>query len=162
LLTNKHVRQLLRNTVWFVTGEGSSARKYSLGSVFSVTEVGDATEDGFKRFAAGSGHVFVPPISINPMPWFAELMRATGHFGLGVQEVKDEAVIAGLIQLAAQSGYEAPMRQYPAPKERELTDDEKNRLRERIEYGDSDVYALAHEFGCTSSQVAGIKAAMKR
>lgn len=64
LLTNKHVNHLLKNMVWFVTGEGSGARHYSLGSVFNLAEVGDATEDGFKRFAAGSGHVFEPPVPI--------------------------------------------------------------------------------------------------
>jgi hypothetical protein len=162
LLTSKHVKHLLQNMVWFVTGEGSGARQYSLGSVFSVAEFGDAAEDGFKRFAAGPGHVFEPPIPIKEMPWFPEVLRATGHFGLGVQEVKDEAVIAGLIQLAAQHGYEIPTRLYPEPKERELTDDEKRQMRQRIEGGDADIYALAREFGCTSSQVAGIKAAMSR
>ena len=162
LLTNKHVNHLLQNMVWFITGEGAGARQYSLGSVFSVAEVGDAAEDGFKRFAAGPGHVFDPPIPIKELPWFPEVLRATGHFGLGVQEIKDEAVIAGLIQLAAQEGYEVPNRQYPEPKERELTEDEKRQLRERIERGDADIYMLAREFGCTSSQVAGIKAAMTR
>jgi len=53
LLTNKHVNHLLQNMVWFITGEGAGARQYSLGSVFRVAEVGDAAEDGFKRFAAG-------------------------------------------------------------------------------------------------------------
>ena len=162
LLTNKHVNHLLQNMVWFVTGEGAGARQYSLGSVFNVAEVGDAAEDGFKRFAAGAGHVFEPPIPIKELPWFQEVLRATGHFGLGVQEVKDEAVIAGLNELAAQNGYEVPTRQYPEPKERELTEDEKRQMRERIERGDGDIYALAREFGCTSSQVAGIKAAMNR
>lgn len=96
------------------------------------------------------------------MRWFPEVLRATGHFGLGVHEVKDEAVIAGLIQRAAQDGYEVPSRQYPEPKERELTEYEKMQLRDRIERGDADIYALARELGCTSSQVAGIKAAMNR
>ena len=105
LSTNQPVNHLLQNTVWFVTGEGT-ARQYSLGSVFRVSEVGDATEDGFKRFAAGPGHVFQPPIPIKETEWFPEVLRATGHFGLGVQEVKDEAVVAGLTQLAAQAGYQ--------------------------------------------------------
>jgi hypothetical protein len=38
---------------------------------------------------------------------FPEGLRATGHFGLGVQEIKDEAVIAGSTRLAAKAGYEA-------------------------------------------------------
>jgi hypothetical protein len=53
-------------------------------------------------------------------------------------------------------------RRYPEPKQRELTDDEKEQIRQRIERGDGDIYQLAREFGCSSSQVAGIKAAMNR
>ncbi len=104
LRTNKSVKHLLQNTIWFVTGEGAT-RQYALGSVFQVAEVGDAAEDRFKRFASGPGHVFQPPVPINGVEWFPEVLRATGHFGLGVQEVKDEAVIAGLRQLAAEAGY---------------------------------------------------------
>ena len=106
LLTNKSINHLLQETVWFVVGEGAGVRQYSLGSVFRVAETGDAAEDGFKRFASGPGHVFDPPMPIKEMPWFPEVLRATGHFGLGVQEIKDEAVIAGLTQLAAQAGYQ--------------------------------------------------------
>lgn len=162
LLTNKHVNHLCHNMIWFVTGEGLGARQYSLGSVFNVAEVGHAAEEGFKRFATGPGHVFEPPVPIGESLWFPEVLRSTGHFGLGVQEVKDEAVIVGLIQLAAEGGYEIPARQYPESKNRELTEEEKRQLRERIKLGDADIYALAQEFGCTSSQVAGIKAALNR
>lgn len=105
LLTNKSVNHLLQNIVWFITGEGRGDRQYSLGSVFQVAEVGDADEDGFKRFASGPGHAFQPPIPIKDMGWFPEVLRATGHFGLGVQEVKDEEVITGFTQLAVQAGY---------------------------------------------------------
>ena len=48
------------------------------------------------------------------------------------------------------------------PKERDLSDEKKARLRERIEGGEGDIYRLAREFNCSSSQVAGIKAAMHR
>ena len=51
---------------------------------------------------------------------------------------------------------------YPEPKQRDLTDGEKLELRARIERGDGDIYTLASEFGCSASQVAGIKAAMHR
>ena len=57
---------------------------------------------------------------------------------------------------------EPEQRKYPEPKQRDLTDDEKSQLRVRIERGDADIYALATEFGCSASQVAGIKAAMHR
>lgn len=56
----------------------------------------------------------------------------------------------------------AAPRRYPEPKQRELTSGEKAHLRARIEAGESDIYALAAEVGCSSSQVAGIKAAMHR
>ncbi len=57
---------------------------------------------------------------------------------------------------------EAEPRRYPEPKQRDLTDEEKVQLRERIERGDDDIYTLAAEFGCSSSQVAGIKVALHR
>lgn len=105
LLTNKSVNHLLDNTVWFVTGEGAT-RQYSLGSVFRVMEVGETDDTDFKRFASGPGHVFQPPVPVKDADWFPEVLRVTGHFGLGVQEVKDESVIAGLTKIAADAGYD--------------------------------------------------------
>lgn len=105
LLTNKPVNHLLQQTVWIVTGEGDDPRRYSLGSVFPVTEVGDSIVDGFTRFATGSGHVFQPPVALNEQEWFRKLLQVTGRFGLGVLEIKDETIIAGLIRLAAEAGY---------------------------------------------------------
>lgn len=106
LLTNKPIGHLLQNTIWFVAGEGAGARQYALGSVFRVAEVGDTGDEAFKRFATGPGFVFQPPIPLNDMEWFPEILRATGHFGLGVHEVKHQAVIAGLVELAAQNGHD--------------------------------------------------------
>jgi hypothetical protein len=105
LLTNKPVRHMLQNTVWFVTGEGAGVRQYALGSVFRVTEVGDTGEERFKRFASGPGHVFRPPEPIKDKEWFAETLRVTGHFALGVQEIKDPTVITELSRLAAAAGF---------------------------------------------------------
>lgn len=51
---------------------------------------------------------------------------------------------------------------YPEPKVRELTESEKAQIRARIEKGESDIYKIAAEFGCSSSQVAAIKAHLKR
>lgn len=56
----------------------------------------------------------------------------------------------------------ADERRYPEPRRRDLTNEEKALLRARIEQGDTDIYALAAAFGCSASQVAGIKAAMHR
>jgi hypothetical protein len=68
-------------------------------------------------------------------------------------------VIERIVQARRQG---AEQRRYPEPKERELDDDEKDRIRDRIKQGEGDIYELAREFGCSSSQVAGIKAAMSR
>jgi cell fate (sporulation/competence/biofilm development) regulator YlbF (YheA/YmcA/DUF963 family) len=73
-------------------------------------------------------------------------------------EILDDALTSYL--LAERD--EPEQRKYPEPKQRDLTDDEKTQLRARIERGDADIYALATEFGCSASQVAGIKAAMHR
>ena len=53
-------------------------------------------------------------------------------------------------------------RRYPVPKEHDLTDEEKQQLRDRIERGEGDIYRLAQDFRCSPSQGAGIKAAMNR
>ncbi len=39
------------------------------------------------------------------MEWFAELLRAASNLWLGVQEISDDTITAGLAQLAAQAGY---------------------------------------------------------
>ena len=51
---------------------------------------------------------------------------------------------------------------YPSVKKRELSVAEKDSVRARVEAGDSDVHKLAKVFDCSASQIAGIKAALKR
>lgn len=53
-------------------------------------------------------------------------------------------------------------KRYPEPKLRDLTESEKVQLRMRIDAGDDNIYKLAQEFHCSPSQVAGIKAALRR
>ncbi len=73
-------------------------------------------------------------------------------------ELLDDALTSHL--LGEREELEA--QKYPEAKQRDLTVEEKSRLRARIDRGDSDIYQLAAEFGCSASQVAGIKAAMQR
>jgi hypothetical protein len=49
---------------------------------------------------------------------------------------------------------------YPEPKQRDLSEIEKEHIRERMKKGDDDIYKLAREFGCSSSHNAGVKAAL--
>src|SRR4051812_45105525 len=86
LFTNKHVKHLSGNTVWFVTGEGADPRRYSLGSRFVVTETGQTGEGEFRRFARGDGRVFRPAVALNGQPWFADFFKTMAHFSVGVQE----------------------------------------------------------------------------
>lgn len=58
--------------------------------------------------------------------------------------------------------FELKDKRYPKRKQHELSESEKNSIRSRIEEGTADVYQLAEEFSCSSSQIAGIKAAMKK
>ena len=48
---------------------------------------------------------------------------------------------------------------YHQKKTRDLTEEEKRQIRQRIERSEGDVYKLAEEFECVPIQVAGIKAA---
>lgn len=53
-------------------------------------------------------------------------------------------------------------RRYPERKQRELSSAKKERIRDALERSEGDIFQIAREFGCSSSQVAGIKAAMHR
>jgi transposase-like protein len=51
---------------------------------------------------------------------------------------------------------------YPEPRQRDLSETEKEQIRERIKKGDDDIYKLAKEFGRSSSQISGVKVALHR
>jgi hypothetical protein len=108
LLTRKPVEQLLNQVVWFVVGEASRPRRYSLGSVFVVREVGPSDQAGFRYFACGPGHAFRPAPLLSGLGWFAALLEAVGRFQFGVQEVRTPALIKELCGLAALQGYRLP------------------------------------------------------
>jgi hypothetical protein len=104
VLTNKPVAPLHENVVWFVVGEGKAPRRYALGSVFRVTETGNAADEGFGHFAEGRGHLFDPPIPLNDLEWFNGFLQSAGRFQFGVQPIREESHIAALKALAIQNG----------------------------------------------------------
>jgi len=106
LVTNRSVQHLLQNAVWFVQGDGTAPKNYSLASVFVVNEVGETGEEDFKRFARGSGHVFDPLVPLNDLEWFPEFFKALAHFSLGVHEVKEDRFVGELMRLAEEAGYQ--------------------------------------------------------
>ena len=101
VLSSKPVERLLHNTVWIVVGEGSSPRRYSLGSVFVVDDCGLSGVDGFKNYARGQGQLIDPPTPLNEQEWFPQLIKTMANFSLGVQELKEPLIIEALIGLQA-------------------------------------------------------------
>ncbi len=56
---------------------------------------------------------------------------------------------------------DSKLRRYLKKKDRDLSPDERQQMRDHIQSGEKDVYKLAEEFHCVPTQVAGIKARMK-
>ena len=59
VMTNKPVAKLIGSMVWLVVGDGGSPRRYTLASVFRVTDTGETDHPGFKNCVRGSGRVFL-------------------------------------------------------------------------------------------------------
>ena len=106
LHTNKPVEHLLGNTIWFIVGDGESRKRFTLGSVFVVNEVGESVEGEFRHFAQGDGHVFRSKPELNELAWFSDFFKAMAHFSLGVQEIKNLRFVEALLDLASQAGCE--------------------------------------------------------
>lgn len=103
VLTNKPVQHIIGNMVWVVTFK--ERHNYALASVFQVADSSDTNEGGFKHRVSGKGHPFRPWREIKDFEWFPTLLKVTGNFGLGLQEVTERSVIEGLIGVADQGGY---------------------------------------------------------
>ena len=95
LLTDKPVSQLVGNTVWFVVGDGESPKRYSLGSVFVVNDAGETVEGGFKRYARGEGHVFLPMPLLQRFAVVLRLLQIHRPFQLGRPRNQGKAVRRG-------------------------------------------------------------------
>jgi hypothetical protein len=54
------------------------------------------------------------------------------------------------------------MAKYPEPKKRDLTAAEKSVIHQHLDAGDDNIYSLAIRFGCSASQIAGLKAHRSR
>lgn len=106
LHTNKPVSHLRGGVVWFITGEGTGRRRYRLGSVFEVDDVGDATDGGFQHYAKGPGRAFDPPLPLDHLAWWPSFLKAMSNFSRGPTEIRDDSHVKALIELARQAGWE--------------------------------------------------------
>jgi hypothetical protein len=95
------------NFIWFIESDSESPKGYFLVSVFRVAGTGDTGDTPLEHFASGPGYLFPERVRLNDLEWFRELFRKTAHFSLGVPEVTDQAIIAGLCELGRQGGFVA-------------------------------------------------------
>ncbi len=100
VLTNKSTKRFEGHLIWMIAGEGSKPRKYSLCSLFRVTETGDTGDDSLRHFAQGQGTCFDPPIALTSLDWFDDLRKAMNSFQFGVSELKEEKLIEKLVTIA--------------------------------------------------------------
>lgn len=95
IVTNKFFNSLVGGTVWLVTSKGQPPRRYFLCSSFIVDKVERGNRGRFKNRAMGSKGRDCE-IEIGNEPWFPELFKTTGRFGLGLLHISSRAVIEGL------------------------------------------------------------------
>jgi hypothetical protein len=101
ILTNKDFDSLVGSTVWLVTTKGQRPRRYFLCSSFLVDKVERGNSGRFKNRAVGSKGQDCD-IEIGNEPWFPELMRTTGNFGLGLLPLSSARIIEGFTRVAGQ------------------------------------------------------------
>jgi hypothetical protein len=93
-VSDKFFASLLGGTVWLVTGKGRP-RHYFLCSSFVVDKVDRGNAGRFRNSATGSMGQDCD-IEIGNQPWFPELLKTTGNFGLGLLPISSKAIIQGL------------------------------------------------------------------
>ena len=100
IFTKKSARELVGNRVWLISGKGKPVA-YELCGTFVVTEVEETSDH---KVAWGSNEKWLEdPPRINDQPWFLDIKRVAGNFGLGLQEVtKHSAIVSGLEQVYAE------------------------------------------------------------
>jgi hypothetical protein len=96
IVTNGSLEGVLGSRVWLINGEGKP-RTFSLCSTFVVEEVWENTGDEYRNCATGEGGViFRPPIPLNGLDWFADLVKSQYNFQFGVREIVERDYIAAL------------------------------------------------------------------
>jgi len=100
---SKKPERLLRGAIgawaWVILGEREqSSTRYQLVGVYSPTEV---RTDGDGAVIAGPGSPFDPPLALNDLGWFKELLSEQGNFGFGFNPISSEDVIRELERLLA-------------------------------------------------------------
>lgn len=89
VFSSKHIRHLIDQQVWLISGEGEKRKTFYLEYTFTV----DAIEQGSPNSAHGcNGICFDPPILLSGLTWFEEFKKRQQNFSLGVREIDPETV----------------------------------------------------------------------
>jgi len=95
ILTNKPWA-IVGQTVWLITSS-PSPRRYFLCSQFVVDRI--RTSAGRFRYIAEGLNGKNCLVEIGAMPWFRDLLKTCGNFGLGLQRIKKTLIIKELEQI---------------------------------------------------------------
>jgi 5-methylcytosine-specific restriction protein A len=99
IVTKKRTNSsIIGSQIWLVRGHGSPTQ-FQASYSFTADSVEDR-EDGLSgsRVSGTSGIPFIPPITLNDLPWFAELRRSQFQ-SRGLSPVNSPEVVEGLIDL---------------------------------------------------------------
>lgn len=84
IFSSKHIKNLIGQKVWLISGEGGRKKTFYLESVFGV----DGVRLGEPNVAYGAnGLAFDPPIMLSGHDWFEDFKTRQQNFSLGVREV---------------------------------------------------------------------------
>lgn len=110
VFTKKPVQPLIGHTVWLVSGEGKSPKRYALEYAFVV----EGVTVGEPNTAWGTqGQRFDPPLSLNGLPWCRDFVDSQTNFSLGLREMAPEFLPH--FEALRSSGHATPAPHSPQP-----------------------------------------------
>jgi len=93
------LRRAIGAWAWVIVGERERSRtRYQLVGVYSPTHV---STDADGSVIAGPGQPFEPPLELNDLGWFKDLLDEQGNFGFGFNAIARENVVRELEALLA-------------------------------------------------------------
>ncbi len=84
IFSSKHIRHLIGQQVWLISGVGEKRKTFYLEYMFTV----DSIQQGSPNSVHGSnGFAFDPPFLLSGLTWFEEFKKSQQNFSLGVREI---------------------------------------------------------------------------
>ncbi|GAB4038690.1 hypothetical protein GCM10028774_37790 [Spirosoma jeollabukense] len=91
-----YLEESVGQKIWVIGGTTINRKmNYTLLSYFTPDSIIPLTEGGYN--IKGTGIVFSPPIDLSSKPWFSELFIEEQDFSLGINEIKDDDILEGLL-----------------------------------------------------------------